>query len=123
TIVGNVSLIHPALDPTTRTFTVEVRVPNGDKKLRPGMFARAIFNMGQKEGIMVPDVAVMKQVGTAENYLYVIKEGKVERRGVKIGRQVGSNVDILSGVALGEDVAVTGLSKLSNGITVEVKNK
>ncbi|MEG1611231.1 MAG: efflux RND transporter periplasmic adaptor subunit [Alistipes sp.] len=122
-IVGNVSLIHPALDPTTRTFTVEVRVPNGDKKLRPGMFARAIFNMGQKEGIMVPDVAVMKQVGTAENYLYVIKEGKVERRGVKIGRQVGSNVDILSGVALGEDVAVTGLSKLSNGITVEVKNK
>lgn len=118
---GKVSLIYPALDASTRTFTVEVTVPNGNERLRPGMFARAIFNMGDKEGVMVPDVAVMKQMGSSERYVYVIKDGKAVRRSVKVGRQVGSNVDILSGVEAGEAVAVTGLSKLTDGAEVEVK--
>lgn len=52
----------------------------------PGMFARSTFNMGDKEGIMVPDVAVLKQVGSSERYLYVVKDGKAERRSVKVGR-------------------------------------
>lgn len=47
---GKVSLIYPALDASTRTFTVEVTVPNGNERLRPGMFARAIFNMGDQGG-------------------------------------------------------------------------
>ena len=118
---GKVSLIYPALDASTRTFTVEVTVPNGNEKLRPGMFARSTFNMGDKEGIMVPDVAVLKQVGSSERYLYVVKDGKAERRSVKVGRQIGSDVDILSGVADGEQIAVTALSRLADGVEVEVK--
>lgn len=120
---GTVSLIHPALDPATRTFTVEVKVPNNFKTLRPGMYARTIFNMGTKQGILIPDVAIMKQVGTAERYVYVIKDGLVERRAVKVGRQVGSDVDILSGVTAGDEVAITGLAKLFDGAKVEVKNE
>jgi len=119
---GTVSLIYPALDASTRTFTVEVTVPNGREKLRPGMFARSVFNMGDKEGIMVPDVAVLKQVGSAERYVYVIKDGKAERRSVKVGRQVDGSVDILSGLEPGEAVAVTSLSRLDDGVAVEVKN-
>lgn len=112
TFPGTVSLIYPALDPATRTFKVEVKVPNAKRTLRPGMFARTGFNMGEKEGVMVPDVAVQKQVGTAERFLYVIKGDSVaERRRVEVGRQVGDRVDILSGVAPGERVAVTALSK------------
>ena len=118
---GKVSLIYPALDASTRTFTVEVTVSNGNEKLRPGMFARSTFNMGDKEGIMVPDVAVLKQVGSAERYLYVVKDGKAERRSVKVGRQIGKDVDILSGLAAGEQVAVTGLTRMADGIEVEVK--
>ena len=122
TFTGTVSLIYPALDPATRTFKVEVKVPNTKRTLRPGMFARTIFNMGQKEGVMVPDVAVQKQVGTAERYLYVIKGDSVaERRRVEVGRQVGDRVDILSGVKAGEQVAVTALSKLYDGAPTEVK--
>lgn len=119
---GTVSLIHPALDPATRTFTVEVKVPNNFKTLRPGMYARTIFNMGTKQGVLVPDVAIMKQVGTAERYVYVVKDGIAERRAVKVGRQIGSDVDILSGVAAGDEVAITGLAKLYDGAKVEVKN-
>ena len=98
TFPGTVSLIYPALDPATRTFKVEVKVPNAKRTLRPGMFARTGFNMGEKEGVMVPDVAVQKQVGTAERFLYVIKGDSVaERRRVEVGRQVGDRVDILFG--------------------------
>ncbi len=119
---GTVSLIYPALDPATRTFKVEVRVPNANRTLRPGMFARTIFDLGEKPGIMVPDVAVQKQVGTAERYLYVITSDSVaERRAVKLGRQIGDRIDVLSGVEAGEQVAVTALSKLYDGAKVTVK--
>ena len=119
---GTVSLIYPALDPTTRTFKVEVKVPNAKRTLRPGMYARTTFDMGSKEGVMVPDVAVQKQVGSAERYLYVIEGDSVaERRSIKVGRQVGDRVDILSGVEPGEQVAVTALSKLFDGAAVDVK--
>lgn len=122
TFQGTVSLIYPALDPATRTFKVEVKVPNAKRTLRPGMFARTSFNMGRKEGVMVPDVAVQKQVGTADRFLYVIQGDSVaERRRVEIGRQVGDRVDILSGVAPGEMVAVTALSKLFDGAKVAIK--
>ncbi|MCH5335073.1 MAG: efflux RND transporter periplasmic adaptor subunit [Alistipes sp.] len=120
TFEGRVSLVHPAFDAATRTFTVEVTVPNGEDKLRPGMFARTTFDMGKKEGVMVPDVAVQKQVGSAERYIYVIKDGKAERRSVKVGRQVDKYVDILSGVEDGEQVAVTALSRLYDGAPVKI---
>ena len=45
---GTVSLIYPALDPTTRTFKVEVKVPNAKRTLRPGMYARTTLDMGSK---------------------------------------------------------------------------
>ena len=51
---GRVSLIYPALDAATRTFKVEVTVPNGAGRLRPGMYARTAFDMGGKTGVMVP---------------------------------------------------------------------
>lgn len=117
---GKVALIHPALDAATRTFTAEVELKNPGNKLRPGMFARTIFDMGRKEGIMVPDVAIQKQVGSSERYLFVIKEGKAERRRAVLGRQVGSMVDVLEGVEAGEQVAVTALSRLSQGVEVEI---
>ena len=124
TFTGTVSLIYPALDPTTRTFKVEVKVPNARRTLRPGMYARTIFNMGHKEGVMVPDVAVQKQVGTAERFVYVIEGDSVaRRRRVDVGRQVGDRVDILSGVGADEAVAVTALSKLYDGAKVEIKQE
>ena len=79
--------------------------------------------MGRKAGVMVPDVAVQKQVGSAERYLYVIVgDTLAERRSVEVGRQVGDRVDILRGVEPGEEVAVTALSKLYDGAPVEIKH-
>ena len=120
---GKVSRINPALDAATRTFGVEVTIPNSSERLRPGMYARATFHMGQKEGVLIDDVAVQKQAGSSERFVYVIKDGVAEYRFVKDGRRVGDKVDILSGLAIGEEVATTSFARLSTGTKVEVKNE
>lgn len=117
---GVVNIVYPAINTATHTFNVEVIVPNAKEILRPGMFARTEFNMGVRESLVVPDVAVQKQMGVNDRYVYVIKNGVAERRVVEVGRQVGSRVEILSGVAASEEVAVTALSKIKNGTAVKV---
>lgn len=118
---GKVSLIAPAISADTRTFSVEVTVPNGSERLRPGMFARTKFEMSTKDGIMVPDIAVQKQIGTDDRFVYVNNGGVAERRSVSIGRLIGSQYDILSGVEVGEEVLTTAFSRISNGTAIEIK--
>ena len=57
---GSVVRIYPTIDPMTHTFNVEVRVPNQDRQLRPGMYARVSVAFGSNRSIVVPDVAVVK---------------------------------------------------------------
>lgn len=120
---GSVSRISPALDPATRTFGVEITIPNSNERLRPGMYARATFNMGQREGLLIDDVAVQKQTGSSERFVYVIKDGVAEYRFVKDGRRVGDKVEILSGLQAGEEVATTSFVRLSDGAEVEIVNE
>ncbi len=117
---GSVSLIYPKLNSASRTFAVEVTVPNGAMKLRPGMYGHSTFNMGSKAGVMVPDVAVQKQFGSAEHFVYINNSGVAERRRVTKGRQVGDMVDILSGVEVGDEVLVTAFSRLSDGAKINL---
>ena len=117
---GVVNIVYPAINSTTHTFNVEVLVPNAKEVLRPGMFARTEFNMGNRKSLVVPDVAVQKQMGVNDRYVYVIKDGVAERRVVTVGRQVGDKIEILAGLNEGEQVAITALSKIKNGTQVEV---
>ncbi len=117
---GNVSLIYPAINTATRTFTVEVSIPNSNLRLRPGMYCRATIRLGEKQGIMLPDLAVQKQMGTAERYVYVIENGVAHRRTITIGRQIGNRYDVLSGLQAGEEVVISGVSRLAEGTAVNV---
>ena len=117
---GKISRINPALDAATRTFGVEITIPNSNERLRPGMFARATFHMGDVEGVMIDDVAIQKQAGSAERFVYVIKDGVAEFRFVRDGRRVGNKVSIVEGLEAGEQVATTSFVRLSDGKAVEV---
>ena len=120
TFEGKVSRIAPALDAATRTFSVEITIPNANERLRPGMFARATFHMGEIEGVMVDDVAVQKQAGSAERFVYVINDGIAEFRFVRDGRRVGKKVSIVEGLKAGEQVATTSFVRLTDGKAVEI---
>lgn len=120
TFEGTVSRINPVLDAQTRTFGVEITIPNAKERLRPGMYARTTFNMGTRTGVMVDDVAVQKQAGSSERFVYVIKDGVAEFRFVRDGRRVGNKVNIIEGLEAGEQVATTSFIRLTNGKKVEI---
>ncbi len=117
---GKVSLIYPAIDPATRTFTTEITIPNGNGKLRPGMFCRVALNFGELDQVTVPDVAVQKQAGTNERFGFVVENGTAVRRTLTVGRQIGDRVVILSGLSAGESVVVAGGQKLLDGTAVDL---
>lgn len=117
---GRVSLIYPAIDASTRTFTVEITIPNGDMKLRPGMFSRVSVNFGDVERVLIPDIAVQKQAGTNEKYVFVVEGGKAVRRVVETGRQIGEVYEVIGGLDAGEQLVTAGFSRLSDGTEVEI---
>ena len=120
---GQVSRINPAFDARTRTFSVEITIPNKSMELRPGMYARTIFNMGQRQSVMIADKALQKQAGSSERYVYVIKDGVADYRFVKDGRRVGDMIEILEGVEAGEELATTSFTRLMDGKLVTVDNE
>ncbi|MCE5332450.1 MAG: efflux RND transporter periplasmic adaptor subunit [Bacteroidales bacterium] len=120
TFHGNVSLIYPVIDDKTRTFAVEIKMNNNNNKVRPGMFARVTMKFGRKERVVVPDLSIIKQSGSGARFVYVYKDGKVNLQQVEIGRRIGNNYELISGVESGSQVVVSGQSRLLNGIKVNV---
>lgn len=117
---GKVSLIYPTIDDQTRTFPVEVKLSNNNNKIRPGMFARVQLEFGKVKHVVVPDKAIVKQVGSGAKYVYVYNNGKVQYKQVEIGDRVDANYEILSGLKAGEQVVVAGQSKLVDGASANV---
>ncbi|MBO7460218.1 MAG: efflux RND transporter periplasmic adaptor subunit [Bacteroidales bacterium] len=118
---GVVDLIHPTINAMTHTFAVEVKYANKDLALRPGMFARVTVNYGDNYRVVVPDRAVMKQVGSGEQYVYVLNaDGTVTYSVVELGRRMGNRYEVISGLDDNATVVMTGQTKLKNGIAVDV---
>ena len=121
TFYGKVRKIYPTVDPATRTFTVEVVVDNNYSTLRPGMFARAKVNFGSNNSVVIPDVAVVKQQGSGERFVYVLNEdGTVTYQKVVLGRRMGTEYEVLEGIADGAKVVTGGQIRLKDGIKVIV---
>lgn len=118
---GTVSTIMPTVDPQTRTFGVEVTMPNNNNKILPGMFGRVTLNLGHENRVVVPDKAVVKQQGSGNQYVYIMNpDGSVTYKQVELGQRLGSEYEIISGLVSGDQVVVSGQSKLANGIKVKV---
>lgn len=117
---GRVNLIYPTIDERTRTFTAEVKLANAGGKIRPGMFGRVTLEFGKQNRVMVPDLAIVKQAGSGGKYVYVYSNGKVLYKQLQLGRRIGAEYEVLSGIATGEEVVVAGQSKLADGMDVKV---
>lgn len=118
---GKVEKIYPTIDPATRTFTVEVVVDNKYKTLRPGMFARVAVNFGSNNNVVVPDVAVVKQQGSGERFIYVLNEdGTVTYQKVVLGRRMGAEYEVLEGLKDGARIVTGGQIRLKDGVKVTV---
>ena len=117
---GKISLIHPTISQASHTFPVEVSILNTDSRIRPGMFARVNINLGSNENILVPDASVLKQTGSNDRHVFVIKEGKADKRIITVGQHLGDHYEVLSGIDAGDEVVVAGASRLSDKQEVEI---
>ena len=121
---AKVSRITPSIDASTRTFPVELTLANDKELVKPGMYARVTMNYGTRKNIVVPDVAVVKQLGSGNRYIYVYnQDGTVAYKKVELGRRFGDKYEILSGIADGDVVVTSGQVALKDGIAVEVVNE
>lgn len=117
---GTITMVAPTVNEQTRTFGVEITVPNSQDKILPGMFGRVTLNLGVSRHVVVPDRAVVKQTGSGDHYVYVYKDGKVSYNLVELGRRVDDGYEILSGVPAGASVVISGQNRLANGMEVTV---
>lgn len=118
---GKITLIYPTIDSNTHTFPVEVSIANTNQRVRPGMFGRVTLNFGTKEHVVVPDMAIVKQAGSGDRYVYVYKDGKVTYNKVELGRRMDTEYELISGVPDNSQVVIAGQSRLANGVEVEVE--
>lgn len=115
---GSVGAISPQVDVGGRSLLLRANVPNPDGLLRPGLFARVQLELAETQGLVVPESALAPS-GDAQ-YVYRVENGVVKRVMVQIGQRTGANVEIVQGLNEGDNVIVSGLQKVRDGIEVEV---
>ena len=137
---GRIVAIEPQIDPQTRNFKVQATFRNDGLALRPGMFAKVVFDLGAEQRVVVvPQTAI--SFNPYGNSVYVIEDvqrkagetdmtgkpltGKksiVHQRFVKTGATRGDLIAVVDGLKPGERVVTSGLLKLRNEAEVIVNN-
>jgi RND family efflux transporter MFP subunit len=116
---GKIARLNSALDPSNRTLTAEVHVPNPTYALKPGMFAQVSLVLAeQKDAVVVPAEAVLEDEGKV--FVYTVVENKALQRAVTRGWTRNSLVAITKGLDEGEQIVVAGQHRLKNGMKVRV---
>lgn len=127
---GRIEAVNPRVDETTRNVRIRATLPNHDELLRAGMSARVAVDLPDAHDVIVlPSSSIV--YNTYGNAVYVLNESEVNGDGteliarqqfVEVGMTRGSQVSILDGLKVGDQVVTSGQIKLRNGIPVRVNN-
>ncbi len=121
TFEGKVYAIDPRLDVAGRSLLVRALVPNDDQRLRPGLFARVTVLLQLKEdALSVPEQAIVPQ-GDSQ-FVFRIVDGKAALTKVVTGTRRDGRVEIVDGLAAGDEVVTAGQLKIRDGSAVAVAN-
>lgn len=120
---GTVARTANALDPATRTLLVEVRVPNPDGALLPGMYARvALSGANSTAALRIPsDALIVRGAGTE---VAVLRNGRtVHLQKVEVGRDYGDTIEVTSGLAEGDVIIANPGDVVREGMEVQPVNR
>jgi membrane fusion protein, multidrug efflux system len=118
---GTVTNIAPTVNASAHTFEVELKIPNGNQKLAPGMFVRATLEMGDTKSMVVPYQSVLKLQGSNERYVYLEKNGVAERITVTLGARYDDQVELISDqIKEGDHLVTAGQARLKNGSKLNI---
>lgn len=120
---GRIYQISRSANIQSRTFEVQTIFQNTqDKWFKPGMFCKVSVNMkSKKDAIVLPITAIVKS-GDNES-VYIINDGKSYLKNVTTGLNDGKEVEILSGLKVGDNIVTLGSNNLKDGTVVNVSNK
>lgn len=117
---GTVTRIVQALNRATRTMTVEVDLPNTDRRLKGGMFARVEVMVGtHHQALQIPIDAVSRLENS--QYVFVVEGGQARRVDIEIGVRQGNQIEITKGLAGNEEVIVSGKDLVHDGTPVQTR--
>jgi membrane fusion protein, multidrug efflux system len=115
---GQIEAINPRVDANGRSLELRGRLDNASGKLRPGMFVRVRVIVGERNGLLVPEEAIVPQ--GEEFYVYKVVEGVAKRVPVKIGVRRDAKVEIVEGISQGDQVVTAGMRLSRDGQPVRV---
>jgi membrane fusion protein (multidrug efflux system) len=115
---GTVLSIDTRLDPVSRAIQVRAIVPNDDAFLKPGMFMTVDLQRDLGDVLLAPEQAIVPE--GSQQFVFVVNDGVVEKRGVSLGRRIPGYVVIREGLTDGESIITEGTQKVRDGSNVEV---
>lgn len=119
TFYGEISKISQSVDLQTRTAPIEIAVSNGDRLLKPGMFAKIEIILSVHDNVLsIPSDAIGEI--DSEKYVYVINGSAARKKKVKTGISQNNSVEILEGISANDDVVSVGWQNLADAVKVEV---
>jgi membrane fusion protein, multidrug efflux system len=118
---GTVFRIAPTINSATRSFDVEIEVPNRQEKLKPGMFVRVSMNLGEIEAFVVPASTVMLQEGTNIRYIFLSDANIARRVSVQPVKRFDDKIELIStDLKEGDQLITEGQSRLIDGDRIEI---
>jgi Cu(I)/Ag(I) efflux system membrane fusion protein len=105
---GRVEYIYPGLDPKTRTLKVRLRFANPDETLKPNMYANVKIYGGARDDIIVIPLEALIRTGREERVVIALGKGRYTSRSVTAGMESGDWVQIIKGIAPGDQVVTSG---------------
>ncbi|MEI8145452.1 MAG: efflux RND transporter periplasmic adaptor subunit [Alphaproteobacteria bacterium] len=114
---GTVAVIDTRVDTVTRSVKLTALIDNPDRALRPGMFMNVSLEVASRnDAITVPEEAVVGE--GPRQIIFVVKDGRIDRRQVKIGQRQNARIEIVEGVAAGDLVVARGTQRARHGMPV-----
>jgi len=116
---GIISIVNPMVDPKERTFLVKIVIPNPERLLTAGMFARIRLLVEEKEGVItIPVHDVLER--SDGHFVFVVKNGVAEQRKISVGISNGDWIEVTGGLKEGEIIVIEGSHRLQEGYPVEI---
>ncbi len=121
--VAKVSRFSESEDSADRTMRTEIDLENPDDRLREGMYGNVtiVLQAAEKSALTIPANSLVQQDGRGMGAVYIVRDGKVELRPVKVGKDNGLHVEILNGIQPSDQVVVRYSGSISQGLAVRTE--
>ncbi|HMF37979.1 MAG TPA: efflux RND transporter periplasmic adaptor subunit, partial [Isosphaeraceae bacterium] len=117
---GTVSRMAESEDLKDRTMRVEIDLPNDQGLLRDGMYGRAVIELEPpSQNLTLPSTCLIEQDGHGDGAVFVVRDGKVTRVKIRVGKDSGLRVEVLSGLTEDDQVIAQITPSISEGAVVK----